>query len=143
MPPVFDWDRPAPTDGKLHTDTEGPATRLTDSLSAVAGNMLIPKFLIVHVPRPSGSLIPSLIHPRTPASISVHRTPLSRQVDLRSESWTMIPNPEKQKVDSPILPSTTDLTDRSHQCWFWYSTMSSPWSCLDAFPIRTQNSEKP
>src|SRR5262249_10632333 len=45
-----------------------------------------------------GSLIPSLIHPRTPASIGVHHTPLSSQRDLRSRSCTMIRNPEKPYV---------------------------------------------
>jgi hypothetical protein len=56
-----------------------------------------------------GSLIPSLIHPRAPASIDVHRMPLSRQGDLRGQSCTMILNPEKRKVGGSTPPLTTTL----------------------------------
>jgi hypothetical protein len=48
--------------------------------------------------RAAVSLTSSLIHPRTPASICVYRSSLSRQMDLRSRPCTMIRNPEKRKV---------------------------------------------
>jgi hypothetical protein len=59
---------------------------------------------------PRHSLISSLIHLRTPASIGVHRRPLSSRRDLRGRSCTVVPNPEKRKVGSSILPLTTGLT---------------------------------
>ena len=43
-----------------------------------------------------GSLIPSLIHPRTPAFIAVYRRPLGRHVDHHGWSCTMIRNPESE-----------------------------------------------
>ena len=45
-----------------------------------------------------GSLIPSLRHPRTPASIDVQPRSLGRHGDLSSQSCTVILNPEKRKV---------------------------------------------
>ena len=49
--------------------------------------------------RPRCSLIPSLIHPGTPASITVYRRPLSRRIDVVGRSHAVIPNPEKRKAD--------------------------------------------
>src|SRR5262249_60004750 len=56
---------------------------------------------------PYGSLILSLIHPRTPASIGVYRRSLSRQVDHHGRSCTVIPHPEKRKVGGSTPPPTT------------------------------------
>src|SRR6185437_14618252 len=59
---------------------------------------------------PWRSLISSLIHPRTPASIGVHRSFLSRHVDLRGRSCTVIRNPEKRKVGGSTPPLTTTFS---------------------------------
>src|SRR6516164_9030508 len=48
--------------------------------------------------RPRHSLISSLIHPGTPASIGVYHGLLSSHKDLRGPSCTVILNPEKRKV---------------------------------------------
>jgi hypothetical protein len=52
----------------------------------------------MHMRSTWASLIPSLIHLRTPASIGVHHTSLSWQLDLHGQSCTVILNPEKRKV---------------------------------------------
>jgi hypothetical protein len=54
-----------------------------------------------------GSLIPSLIHPRTPASTSVYRRSLSRKVDHHGRTCTVMRNPEKRKVGGSTPPLTT------------------------------------
>jgi hypothetical protein len=54
-----------------------------------------------------GSLISSLIHPSTPASIGVYRSPLSRQRDLPGRSRAVFLNPEKRKVGGSTPPLTT------------------------------------
>ena len=61
--------------------------------------------------RPRHSLISSLIHLCTPASIGVYRRSLSSQRDLRGRSCTVIRTTEKRKVGG----STPPLTTRSHQ----------------------------
>ena len=48
---------------------------------------------------PRHSLISSLIHPGTPASIGVYDWPLSSQRDLRGRSSTVVLNTEQRKVD--------------------------------------------
>jgi hypothetical protein len=53
------------------------------------------------------SLISSLIHLRTPASIGVYRRSLSSETDLCGRSCTVILNTEKRKVGSSILPLIT------------------------------------
>jgi len=53
------------------------------------------------------SLITSLIHLRTPTSIDVYRRSLSRQVDDRGRSCTVILAPEKRKVGGSTPPLTT------------------------------------
>jgi len=65
--------------------------------------------------RPRDSLIPSLIHLRTPASIGVHHSSLSRQGDLRGQSCMVILNPEKRKAggSTPPLTTTSDLRQRA------------------------------
>jgi hypothetical protein len=60
------------------------------------------------------SLIPSLIHPRTSASIGVYRTSLSSQIDLCGRSCTVILNPEKRRVGgSPPSRVTTIIAQVS------------------------------
>jgi len=58
------------------------------------------------------SLIPSLIHPRTSASISVYDGSLSRQADHSGQSCTVIRNPEKRKVGGSTPPLTTTSSRR-------------------------------
>ena len=67
--------------------------------------------------RPMSSLISSLIHLRTPASIGVHRRSLSRQRDYLGQPWTVIlnteadaqsvrdePDPTRSQSDQPNRP---------------------------------------
>ena len=65
-------------------------------------------------PSSLASLIPSLIHPRAPASIAVYRRSLSSQRDLYGPSCTVIRNPEKRKVggSTPPLTTSSDLRKR-------------------------------
>ena len=53
------------------------------------------------------SLISSLIHVRVPRSTTGCRWVPSRAGDQRGQPWTVILNPEKRKVGSPILSLTT------------------------------------
>src|SRR5215467_1150444 len=62
--------------------------------------------------RPRHSLISSLIHLRTPASIGVYEWPLSSQRDLRGRSCTVIRTTEKRKVDTAA--STATSTTHGH-----------------------------
>jgi len=57
--------------------------------------------------RPRHSLISSLIHLRTPASIGVYRRSLSSQTDLRGRSCTVNRTTEKRKVGGSTPPLTT------------------------------------
>jgi hypothetical protein len=50
----------------------------------------------------------SLIHPGTPASITVYRRPLSRRIDVVGRSHAVIPNPEKRKVGGSTPPLTAN-----------------------------------
>ena len=61
---------------------------------------------------PRHSLISSLVHLRTPASIGVYDWPLSSQRELRGRSCTVIRNPEMRKVGGSTPPLTTSF----HQC---------------------------
>ena len=54
-----------------------------------------------------GSLILSLKHPGTPASIGVYRRLLGRQMNLRGLFCTVIRNPEKRKVGGSTPALTT------------------------------------
>ena len=58
-----------------------------------------------------GSLIASLIHPRTPASIGVYRCSLSRQIDHHGRTCTVNRTTEKRKVGGSTPPLTTNLSD--------------------------------
>jgi hypothetical protein len=78
---------------------QGPRDHQRAYLAAGQGLPLTP---YEQTSRPAGadrtgrSLILSLIHPHAPASIDVHRVPLSRQGDLCGQSCMMILNPENR-----------------------------------------------
>jgi hypothetical protein len=78
-----------------------------------------------------GSLIPSLIHPRAPASIGVHPMPLSRQADLCGQSCMMILNPEKRKVGGSTPPLTTSSGEH---CDLWQAVWVTNWVTNTQFP---------
>ena len=64
------------------------------------------------------SLIPSLIHLRTPMPIGVHHRSLSSQRDLYDRSCTVILNPEKRKVGGSTPPLTTLRSSRFSGAYF-------------------------
>jgi len=71
------------------------------------------------------SLIRSLIHPRTQASIGVHRRSLSRQEDHHGQPCAVILNPGKRKVGGSSRPLV------SHQ-----GSGPQPWRIEGRCPFR-------
>jgi hypothetical protein len=58
------------------------------------------------------SFLVSYIHVHR-ASIGVHRSSLSRHMDLHGRSWMVILNPEKRKVGGSAPPLTTTTSDQA------------------------------
>ena len=88
----------------------GPGSALRGSASKLTGHL--PGSLENGRSRPRHSLISSLIHLRTPASIGVYRRSLSSQGDLRGRSCTVIRTTEKRKVGGSTPPLTTHYHQR-------------------------------
>jgi hypothetical protein len=116
---------PGPWAGRFYARwrLEGnPQTSMPHNLCAlVVSTMLGPLLRPNRRADPAGpglelSLILSLIHLRTPASIGVHPMPLSRQTDLHGQSWTVVLNPEKRKVGGSTPPLTTPCEQRKRCC---------------------------
>jgi hypothetical protein len=85
---------------------------------------------------------PSLIHPRTTASLGMHRSSLSRQRDHYGRACTMILAPEKRKVGGSTPPLTTLLTCEDVRVMSCLCTLGSELSLISQFhlPERTTGS---
>ena len=97
---------------KVHVDAmnewPGPGSALRGSASKLTGHL--PGSQENGRSRPRHSLISSLIHLRTLASIGVYDWPLSSETDLYGQSCRVIRNPEKAEGQQPLsLPDLRDL----------------------------------
>src|SRR5262249_17239871 len=98
---------------------------------------------------PRHSLISSLIHPGTRASIGVYHELLSSQRDLRGRSCTVIRNPEKRKVGDgfQVAAPAAKLADNhpgtQRQAWNIGPEDGRPCTVVDDLPKPTDQAAMP